>query len=161
MSVEITRGRMPAGAELLSAGGVRFRVWAPRRRDVEVVLEGGPGARTTTARRPSPSEPDGDGYFEGVIGSAGPGTLYRYRLDGEGTFPDPASRFQPEGPHGPSQVVDPDAFAWTDAEWRGLRLAGPGALRDARRHLHPRGDMGGRRRRLPDLKELGDHVPSR
>ena len=52
-----------------------------------------------------------------------PGTLYRYRFgDGAERFPDPASRFQPLGPHGPSQVVDPTAFAWTDAAWRGVAL---------------------------------------
>src|SRR3954451_24701912 len=124
MSVEITRGRMPAGAESLSAGGVRFRVWAPRRRAFEVVLEGGPGAQTNNGPPAVALEPDGDGYFSGVVGSVGPGTLYRYRLDGEGPYPDPASRCQPEGPHGPSMVVDPDAFAWSDDDWPGLRLEG-------------------------------------
>ena len=48
------------------------------------------------------------------------GSLYQYRIDGSGPFPDPASRFQPEGVHGPSQVVDPSRFRWTDAHWRGV-----------------------------------------
>src|SRR5215213_4573734 len=47
---------------------------------------------------------------------------YRYRLDGDRTLPDPASRFQPEGVHGPSEVIDPRAFAWTDPGWMGTSL---------------------------------------
>jgi maltooligosyltrehalose trehalohydrolase len=43
-------------------------------------------------------------------------------LDGEGPFPDPASRYQPEGVHGPSQIIDPTQFAWSDHDWRGVRL---------------------------------------
>jgi maltooligosyltrehalose trehalohydrolase len=104
----------PAGAEILPGGGAHFRVWAPLRRAVEVVSDGG------TVRL----ESEGGGYFSGVAEELHPGALYRYRLDGTGVFPDPASRFQPEGPHGPSQIVDPDSFRWTDQEWRGLPLAG-------------------------------------
>jgi maltooligosyltrehalose trehalohydrolase len=65
-----------------------------------------------------------DGYFEGS--SVAPaGTRYQYRLDGDGRLlPDPASRYQPEGPHGPSEVIDPSAFVWTDRDWRGISLAG-------------------------------------
>ena len=69
--------------------------------------------------------------------------------------PDPASRFQPEGPHGPSQVVDPAAFAWTDHDWQGIALRRPGDLRDARRHVHPEGTWGAASEQLPDLAELG------
>jgi maltooligosyltrehalose trehalohydrolase len=87
-------------------------VWAPKRKRVEVVLS--PIAHELT-REP-------DGYFSGLIPAAA-GALYRYRLDGADSFPDPASRFQPEGPHGPSQLIDP-AFPWTDHDWRGLRLEG-------------------------------------
>ena len=55
--------------------------------------------------------PEASGYFSGLVAGAGAGTLYRYRLDGEAAlYPDPASRFQPRGPHGPSQVIDPDIF---------------------------------------------------
>jgi maltooligosyltrehalose trehalohydrolase len=92
-------------------GGVRFRVWAPARRRVELVFEGGAEAVALT--------PEDGGYFSVTLATAGPGTLYRFRLDGEGPFPDPASRFQPEGPHGPSRVVDPRGFPWTDDGWRG------------------------------------------
>jgi maltooligosyltrehalose trehalohydrolase len=99
------------GAELLPQGGVHFRVWAPRRRRVAVVLEGQPDA---------PLQAEEGGYFAGVVPAARAGSRYRFRLDGgEQLFPDPASRFQPDGPHGPSQVIDPAAFRWTDGGWRG------------------------------------------
>jgi maltooligosyltrehalose trehalohydrolase len=67
----------------------------------------------------------GDGYFSGYSEAARDGSLYRYRLDGGRYFyPDPASRFQPQGPHGPSQVVDPERFSWTDRDWPGVPLQG-------------------------------------
>lgn len=70
-----------------------------------------------------PLQAEGNGYFSALIATASSGSLYRYRLDGEAAFPDPASRFQPEGPHGPSRVVDP-SFAWTDAGWKGVSIEG-------------------------------------
>ena len=108
-----TARRLPVGAEP-HASGVDFRVWAPARQTVEVV----------TPEAAVPLHPEGDGYFSGLVEHARPGTLYRYRLDGRDEFPDPASRFQPEGPHGPSQVVDPSTFWWTDTSWQGLPLEG-------------------------------------
>lgn len=109
-------GRLPVGANVAAGGGVHFRVWAPRRRSVDVLMEG--------EGRPIPLTPEPAGYFSGFVPTARAGTLYRYRLDGDGAFPDPASRFQPEGPHGPSRVVDPSAFRWTDSAWKGLTLPG-------------------------------------
>ena len=106
--------RLPIGAELLPGGGASFRVWAPKRRRVEVLIEGG-------SAHPLDAEPGG--YFSGRVAAAGAKTLYRYRLDGGDAFPDPASRFQPDGPHGPSMVVDP-AFAWRDAGWKGRAIRG-------------------------------------
>jgi maltooligosyltrehalose trehalohydrolase len=98
---------------------VRFRVWAPKRRRVEVVLEpGGPGAGTVVLLQPE------NGYHAGVVTAAQAGSRYRYRLDGKESFPDPASRFQPEGPHGPSEVIDPNSFRWTDHGWKGITLRG-------------------------------------
>jgi maltooligosyltrehalose trehalohydrolase len=113
--VEGERHHVPIGAEVLPHGGVRFRVWAPRRRRVEV--DTGSGA-------PHPLDPEEGGYFSGVVEDAGPGTRYRYRLDEGEAYPDPASRFQPEGPHGPSEVVDPSRYRWRDATWKGIRLEG-------------------------------------
>ena len=97
---------------------MHFRVWAPLRKRVEVVLESGPGA-------PAEIElsPDGE-YFTGFAEQAANGTRYRYRLDRAGLFPDPASRFQPDGPHGSSEVIDPSRFPWTDSDWAGVSLDG-------------------------------------
>ena len=67
---------------------------------------------------------EGSGYFSGVILDAAPDMLYRYRLDRKNSYPDPASRFQPDGPHGPSQIIDPGEFGWTDGNWRGIQLPG-------------------------------------
>jgi maltooligosyltrehalose trehalohydrolase len=87
---------------------------------VSVVLEGGAGSPGDVVLAPAEG-----GYFTGWAPTAAAGTLYRYRLDaGERLFPDPASRFQPDGPHGSSLVVDPASFAWSDAGWGGLTLPG-------------------------------------
>jgi maltooligosyltrehalose trehalohydrolase len=94
---------------------VRFRLWAPERRLVEVCVES-PGRQGVHAL-----EKDGAGFHGGLVSGLSPGDLYRFRLDGEGPFPDPASRFQPQGVHGPSEVVDP-SFPWTDEGWTGVRL---------------------------------------
>jgi maltooligosyltrehalose trehalohydrolase len=116
----MTHWRLPVGAEVVPGEGARFRVWAPRARQVSVVLEQGPGAPDIVELGPGD-----DGYFSGVSRQAAAGTLYRYRLDGaERLLPDPASRFQPEGPHGRSAVVDPDSFTWSDEGWPGLTLRG-------------------------------------
>ena len=104
------------GAEVCSEG-VRFRVWAPKHRQVDVVVESMNGLVVSLARESS-------GHFSGLVRDARAGALYRYRLDGEGSYPDPCSRFQPEGPHGPSMVVDPDAYTWHDASWPGMEMAG-------------------------------------
>jgi maltooligosyltrehalose trehalohydrolase len=106
--------RLALGAESC-AEGVRFRVWAPKRRRVEVLIENGLAV---------PLAPEAGGYFSGVVPEAAAGTLYRYRLDGEDCFPDPCARFQPEGPHGPSMVVDPAAYKWHDEDWLGITMAG-------------------------------------
>lgn len=139
------RRRLPLGAEP-GAEGTHFRVWAPLRRRVEAVLEGGPAFRL---------EPEAGGYFSGLVEEARPGTLYRFRLDGLGPFPDPASRFQPEGPHGPSMVVDPGAFAWTDAPWRGVRLQGQVLYELHVGTFTPEGTWEAAAGELPRLAELG------
>jgi maltooligosyltrehalose trehalohydrolase len=106
--------RLPVGAEVQPGGGVHFRVWAPKARKLEVLTHGGAHALAAEAV----------GYFAGSIAGASAGSLYRLRVDGERDYPDPASRFQPDGPHGASQVVDPSAFRWSDASWRGSSLPG-------------------------------------
>jgi maltooligosyltrehalose trehalohydrolase len=117
--------RLPVGADVLPDGGMHFRVWAPQRQRVEVVLEGGPRYSSEGEPAVFALEPEGTGYFSGLVAAASAGTLYRYRLGGEAAlYPDPASRFQPQGPHGPSQVIDPGAFPWQDQDWRGVPLEG-------------------------------------
>jgi maltooligosyltrehalose trehalohydrolase len=117
MSMNVRR-RLPIGAEVVAGKGVHFRVWAPVRRRVEVVLEGDTTAAVGL-------EAESGGYFAGVAVGSAAGQRYRYRLDGgRDLYPDPASRFQPEGPHGPSQVVDPAAFHWSDNQWPGVELRG-------------------------------------
>jgi maltooligosyltrehalose trehalohydrolase len=114
--------RYPIGAEIVSENETHFRVWAPKANVLEVVLE---SAADRSAERTFHSlARERDGYFSGTV-SCGAGMRYRFRLNGSEDFhPDPASRFQPQGPHGSSYVVDPFAFKWTDANWRGVKLAG-------------------------------------
>jgi len=104
------------GAEVIpGAKGTHFRVWAPERKSVEVVFE--------DQRPPIRLTAEGNGYFSGLVEKAGSGIRYKYALGGE-TYPDPASRFQPTGPHGYSEVIDPSSFAWSDQAWPGARLEG-------------------------------------
>ncbi|MCX7700255.1 MAG: malto-oligosyltrehalose trehalohydrolase [Gemmataceae bacterium] len=141
--------RLPIGAELMPGGGVHFRVWAPKRSVVEVVLED--GSRF-------PLEREDGGYFSGPVRWAAAGTRYRFRLDQGEMYPDPASRFQPEGPHGPSQVVDPSSFPWSDDAWHG-----PVAEQAVLYELHvgtftKEGTWSAAIERLEHLKELGVSV---
>ncbi|MBD5654889.1 MAG: malto-oligosyltrehalose trehalohydrolase [Candidatus Eremiobacteraeota bacterium] len=103
---------MPFGASVLADGGVRFRLYAPSALRVAVVYATEAGeARADMVR-------SADGFHETVVTHAAAGTTYRFDIDGL-VAPDPASRYQPEGVHGPSLVVDPHAFAWNDDAWRG------------------------------------------
>jgi maltooligosyltrehalose trehalohydrolase len=106
--------RYPIGAELIGDGRVHFRIWAPKAETLEVAIDGNFHELT--------SEPNG--YFSGSV-EANTGTRYQFRLNREGNlYPDPASRHQPEGPHGPSCVADPGQFKWSDQSWKGSKLAG-------------------------------------
>jgi maltooligosyltrehalose trehalohydrolase len=137
--------RLPVGAEVQPAGGVHFRVWAPRRERVDVVIDD----------RAFPLESEGNGYFSAPVAEARAGTRYRYRLDGGDAFPDPVSRFQPEGPHGPSEVVDPSTYAWRDREWRGLELAGQVIYEMHVGTFTREGTWEAAARELPELASLG------
>src|SRR5438128_242873 len=99
--------RRPIGAELIG-DGVDFRVWARDHRKLAVVIDDSD----------YPLEREPDGHFRGFVSEARAGTRYRFRIDdSRDTFPDPASRRQPEGPHGPSEVVDPNSYRWREGEW--------------------------------------------
>lgn len=106
---------LPIGAEVQPGGGAHFRVWAPASPTAAIEFVPGPGQPGRTV--PLAAEPHG--YFSALVPDVPPGSLYRIKL-ASGSFPDPASRYQPEGPHGPSQVVSPAGFPWTDQAWRGL-----------------------------------------
>jgi maltooligosyltrehalose trehalohydrolase len=113
--------RYPIGAELINSDETHFRVWAPKVQRVDVVLES-PGKKENHNSHPLTREEGG--YFSGVA-EARVGERYRFRLDGnEQLYPDPASRYQPDGPHGASEIVDPAQFQWSDQSWRGVYLAG-------------------------------------
>jgi maltooligosyltrehalose trehalohydrolase len=107
---------LPIGAQP-EPHGTRFRAWAPNARRVEVVLYDGQRESESHALAP-----EDNGYFAGRIAGVGTGARYMYRLDAGMPRPDPAARFQPDGVHGPSQVVDPASFAWSDRDWRGVPL---------------------------------------
>ncbi|MGH7087324.1 MAG: malto-oligosyltrehalose trehalohydrolase, partial [Stellaceae bacterium] len=100
---------LPFGAEPVP-NGVRFRLWAPRAASVSVQLEGAQPTRLPMAR-------EAEGWFALTTAKAAPGTRYRYTVDGK-AFPDPASRSQPAGVHGPSEVVDGGSHPWRDLGWQ-------------------------------------------
>lgn len=141
--------KLPIGAELQKNGSVHFRVWAPASKTVAIELQTGGAANKTF-----PLEKQENGYFAGSVSEAKDGTRYKIRLE-KGSFPDPASHFQPEGPHGPSQVVDHSRFRWNDEGWKGI------APRDAviyEMHIGtftPEGNWAAATRQLDALKELG------
>ncbi len=107
------RHLMPFGAEVLTDGGVRFRLWAPAARNVTLCLY--PGEELQTL----PMESLPEGWFVLTTAVARAGTRYRFRIDDGLEVPDPASRYQPQDVHGPSEVIDPLAFEWSDSDWRG------------------------------------------
>ena len=115
--------RVALGAETLD-GGTHFRVFAPKRQRVDVVLAGPEAGLAAEPQRTVALLPESNGFFSGLAPGVKAGALYKLKLDGQGLFPDPASRFQPEGPHGWSEVIDPTTFEWTDTHWPGCTLAG-------------------------------------
>ncbi len=110
------RQELQVGAEVVGGrAGAYFRVWAPARGSVSVLLQDGGKV---------PLKKGTDGYFSGEVAEAGTGTRYKYLVDDSQELPDPASRYQPEGPHGYSEVTDPTQFRWTDDTWPGCQLKG-------------------------------------
>jgi maltooligosyltrehalose trehalohydrolase len=141
------RRRLPVGAEVVPGRGVHFRVWAPIRKAVEVVL--GDGRTFPLAAEPG-------GYFSGLVEGIGDGARYRLRLDGgDFLYPDPAARFSPEGPHGPSQVIDPTRFRWTDHDWKGVPETGQVLYEMHVGTFTPEGTWAAAAERLPELADLG------
>ena len=142
----------PLGAHLTSSGGdsgVHFRVWAPNADDVALVLDSEDGERLAM-------ETAGSGYFERFVEGLGAGARYRFHLGGQpDPFPDPASRFQPESVHGPSEVIDPTAYDWRAHDWRGLPQKDLAFYELHVGTFSPEGTFDGVRQKLDYLKDLG------
>jgi maltooligosyltrehalose trehalohydrolase len=139
------RRRCPIGAEPVN-DGVSFRVWAPSCTTIAVVLED--GEEHLLLREPG-------GYFSGVHPEAVVGSRYRFRLNGEELCPDPASRCQPEGPHGPSQVTELDSYTWTDARWPGVGIEGQTIYEMHVGTFTAEGTWEAAAQKLPFLREVG------
>ncbi|MFB3853060.1 MAG: malto-oligosyltrehalose trehalohydrolase [Vicinamibacterales bacterium] len=97
-------------------GGTRFSVWAPAASRVRLAIERGADGKLHALERGE------SGIWAAFVEGAGPGTRYFYRLDDLPSMPDPASRFQPLGVHGPSEVVAVAEFPWSDSSWHGVPL---------------------------------------
>jgi maltooligosyltrehalose trehalohydrolase len=139
--------RLPVGGEIVD-GGIHFRVWAPRARQVHVVVD----------NKAEALSPERDGYFSALVPPARAGSRYGFRLDeSDQLLPDPASRSQPDGPHGLSRVVDP-CFAWTDTDWKGLKLHGQVIAEVHIGTLTPEGTWRAAMERLPHFADVGISV---
>jgi len=135
------------GAHYLGEGRCRFTVWAPFANNVEVKL-------VSPEERIVPLARIERGYHQAVIEDVEPSSLYLYRLDGHKERPDPASRFQPRGVHGPSQVVD-SHFVWQDESWTALPWEEWVIYELHVGTFNPEGTFGAIIPRLPELKDLG------
>src|ERR1700722_7585256 len=110
----MTTHRMSLGTQLMPGGGVRFRLWAPDCKHIVVETRDGLEPARSVALVAT-----GDGWHERLVPHARAGTRYQYILPDGMRVPDPASRFQPDDVHGPSEVIDPTAYSWSDASWSG------------------------------------------
>ncbi|HUC09121.1 MAG TPA: malto-oligosyltrehalose trehalohydrolase [Stellaceae bacterium] len=138
--------KVPFGAET-ERDGVRFRLWAPRASAVALRLEGDDPTDLPMQKQP-------DGGFVLTTEAAQPGTRYRYVVDGS-AYPDPASRRQPDGVHGPSEVVDPCAYEWRDQNWPGRRWEEVVLYELHLGTFSETGDFAGAMRHLDHLQRLG------
>ena len=137
---KLTRGATPTHR------GIHFSVWAPNASRVAVVIDG---------RGEHELEALGRGTFEGEVIGVGAGAEYRYRLDGKEAFPDPVSRHQPQGVHGPSRVIDPSAFHWKDKQWKGMEMADHVIYELHVGTFSKTGDFAGVTGHLAEVKQLG------
>ena len=139
---------MPFGARLQDGGGALFRLWAPAAQQVELAIE------TGSAPGMHPARVDTDGWWECRVPHAAAGTLYRWRINGDLLVPDPASRHNPEGPHGPSALVDPQQFDW-QGDWNGRPWAETVLYELHVGTFTPEGTFAAAAERLQSLVDLG------
>jgi maltooligosyltrehalose trehalohydrolase len=143
--------RLPVGAEVQPQAGVHFRLWAPKCQRVALQL-----SRSGRAADPIALTPEEKGYFSVFVPAAKAGDQYWFLADGDDyRLPDPASRFQPEGPHGPSEIVDPGEFKWHDSEWRGAKLPGQVIYELHLGTFTPEGTWAGAAKELAELAKAG------
>ncbi len=141
--------RLSCGAEVRGSA-THFRVWAPGKVGVLLV----PVRGRASSPEAIPLESEGDGYFSALVPGMGAGDRYRFRI-GDAEVPDPVSRFQPEGPHGPSEIVDPGAFTWTDVDFPGCVLRGSVVYELHVGTFTREGTYAAAARELPELRRLG------
>jgi maltooligosyltrehalose trehalohydrolase len=137
--------KMPFGAEVLKGGGVKFRLWAPKVAAVSVDL----------SSKKFPMNRLDDGWFELVTNEAVTGTHYRFAIEQDRGVPDPASRFQPLGVHGPSEVIDPRSYEWKQMNWRGRPWEDAVLYELHVGTFSPEGTFAGAEQKLDYLVQLG------
>jgi maltooligosyltrehalose trehalohydrolase len=150
MTLSIRKRRLSSGVELTGSGLADVRVWAPTCRTAGFIHRPDTADERVMALA---SEPDG--FFSGMVPGVAIGDRYCYLLDGERRRPDPVSRYQPDGPHGPSCVVDPSAFRWTDDAWRGVSVEGQVLYEMHVGTFTPEGTWVAAMSRLPHLVDVG------
>ena len=139
---------LPVGAEIQHDGAVHFRVWAPRPADIALIVQGREGRREIALER------DEAGYAAARVSGVVAGDRYCYRI-GDEDVADPASRYQPDGPFGLSQLVDPAAFTWSDTGWRGSDIAGQVIYEMHIGTFTPHGTWQGAMEQLPRVARAG------
>ena len=142
--------RIPEFGAFCVPGGAIFRVHAPAATKLSLVLHGGPAAGEHTMRRV-----DNDGVWELEIAGVRAGQHYSYAIDDGRRLPDPASRFQPLGVHGPSELIDPADYEWTDGAWNGVELEHLVVYELHTGTFSTAGTFAGIREKLPYLRDLG------
>jgi len=142
------RRRLSGGVEPQPDGTAHARVWAPACQTIDLVLD-------SDRSRVFPLLRQADGFFEAHIAGLTALDRYWFRLDGDRLRPDPVSRYQPDGPHGPSSAVDPSTFAWTDRDWKGIGPAGQVVYEFHVGTFTPEGTWAAAAEQLPALADLG------
>jgi maltooligosyltrehalose trehalohydrolase len=157
MATSLIRRRLPVGAEPQGDAGTHLRVWAPAAQRMHVVRVDNDDGRNTEGHilgAPVALAKSADGYFEGLVAELRSGSRYWLQIDGRGRYADPASRYQPFGPHGPSEVVDP-AYRWRDLNWRGHTAIAPVIYEVHIGTFTRAGTFTAAERQLPALVDLG------
>lgn len=142
--------KYPIGAEWIPNKGVHFRVWCPKHNKIELVLENVDHSPLFCKMKK-----ERDHYFSYFSKEASEGTLYRFRLsDSKEWYPDPASRYQPKGPFGPSEVISMD-YSWHDKLWKGVEVHGHVAYEMHIGTFTEKGTFDAAKHQLPYLEKLG------